>query len=146
MSAFVCSAEQFCYLVMAAIPRTRDEGSFGWGSKLIRHSIDYMAEEDDTDTLDRMVNILKLENVTSVNHLYKGRHKEEFEKIKFVRLGRRADRLDPVVVLKQIDFYEYQSCEHPEWEDSEAYQFVNALRLRWIKNLPGWYDAPWGIG
>ena len=49
-----------------------------------------------------------------------------------------------VCVLKQIDCYEYQSCEHPEWKDSEAHTFCRALRKYMIHNLPGYEEAPWG--
>lgn len=50
----------------------------------------------------------------------------------------------PVVVFKQIHCYEYQSCEHPEWETSEAHAFCRALESRLIRRLPGYEAAPWG--
>lgn len=49
-----------------------------------------------------------------------------------------------VEVLKMISCYEYQSCEHPEWEDSEAHCFCRALRKCTISRLPGYEEAPWG--
>ena len=52
---------------------------------------------------------------------------------------------EPVRVLKLIDCYEYQSCEHPEWASSEAHSFCNSLRGAMIHMLPGYDDAPWGI-
>lgn len=58
---------------------------------------------------------------------------------------RGADYREPIVVLKSIDCYEYQSCEHPEWRGSAAKQFCEALRRRLIGELPGYDDAPWGI-
>lgn len=45
--------------------------------------------------------------------------------------------------LKAVACYEYQSCEHPEWESSEAAQFCEALRHALINALPGYEAAPW---
>lgn len=39
--------------------------------------------------------------------------------------------------------YEYQACEVPDWDGSEAERFVTALRSRLILRLPGWDAAPW---
>ena len=51
----------------------------------------------------------------------------------------------PTVVeaLKLLDCYEYQSCEHEEWESSEARNFVESLRRALIKELPGYDHAAW---
>ena len=56
---------------------------------------------------------------------------------------RLFDPPTPVEVLKMIDCYGYQSCEHPEWEDSEAHCFCQALRKQMINKLPGYEEAPW---
>ncbi len=53
--------------------------------------------------------------------------------------------IDPVVVLKQIDCYEYQSCEHDGWISSKAREFCTELRDTMIGQLPGYDEAPWGI-
>ena len=53
--------------------------------------------------------------------------------------------IDPVAVLKACDGYEYQSCEHEGWEESEAKAFVDALRHRAWHALPGYADADWEI-
>jgi hypothetical protein len=52
--------------------------------------------------------------------------------------------LDPVVVLKQIACYAYQSCDHDGWPASEAAAITDALRSAAIRVLPGYHDAPWG--
>ncbi|WP_116451158.1 hypothetical protein [Blastococcus litoris] len=53
---------------------------------------------------------------------------------------------DPVVILKTISFYEYQTETDPDiWDVSEAAGFTRYLRLVAEKQLPGWEDAPWGI-
>jgi hypothetical protein len=52
-------------------------------------------------------------------------------------------KIDPLIVLKALAGYEYQSCETPDWEESEAFTFCLALRLLCINELPG-YDAAKG--
>jgi hypothetical protein len=49
-----------------------------------------------------------------------------------------------VIVLASVACYEYQACEHPEWETSNARAFCEALRHTAIEHLPGYSDAPWG--
>ena len=47
--------------------------------------------------------------------------------------------------LEATDYSEYQACETPDWEDTEAYRFCDALRRALIPQLPGWGLACWGI-
>jgi len=49
------------------------------------------------------------------------------------------------VIAKQIAHYEYQSCEHEDWDASEAHAFCRALADGLLCSLPGWEAAPWGI-
>src|ERR1700746_2319525 len=53
--------------------------------------------------------------------------------------------LTAVEALKALDCYEYQSCEHPEWEQSIAFKFCSSLRHALISTLPGYESAPWGF-
>lgn len=57
----------------------------------------------------------------------------------------RGIRYSAVQILKAIDCYEYQSCEHPDWETSEAKVFCDALRGLMIGRLDGYADAQWEI-
>jgi len=50
----------------------------------------------------------------------------------------------PVAVLKAIRCYEYQTCEHAEWESSAAKAFCDALTHYAVSRLPGYDSAPWG--
>jgi hypothetical protein len=63
-----------------------------------------------------------------------------------VRTVKLTREVEPVQVLKAIKCYEYQSCEHPSWEDSEARSWCNHLRLAAIEHLPGFEAAKWEIG
>jgi hypothetical protein len=48
-----------------------------------------------------------------------------------------------VQVLKAIQSYAYQSCEHPEWDGSLAKRFCDWLESAIIGDLPGYDDAEW---
>lgn len=51
--------------------------------------------------------------------------------------------IEPIAALKALDGYEYQACEHDEWEASEAKAFCDAMRGNLIRRLPGYDAAPW---
>ncbi|MEU7925079.1 hypothetical protein [Micromonospora sp. NPDC049107] len=91
-------------------------------------------------TAGRVGAMLLAENRASVNHRYA--EDEIEEPYLFTWLPGTPD---PIVVLKALSCYEYQSCEHPGWRGSEAYQFCNALRRQAIGRLPRYSDAPWVI-
>ena len=48
-------------------------------------------------------------------------------------------------IAKAVDGYEYQSCERPDLEHSEAAHFCGSLRKSLLKGLPGYEDADWVI-
>lgn len=50
-----------------------------------------------------------------------------------------------VKFLKALDCLEYQSCEPPAWDESQAFKIIAALRGMAINALPGYNKAPWGI-
>jgi hypothetical protein len=51
----------------------------------------------------------------------------------------------PVEILKACHCLEYQSCEHPHWEESEARFFLVNIREAQERLMPGYEEAPWGI-
>ena len=51
---------------------------------------------------------------------------------------------DLAQVFMAADCYDYQSCEHPSWEESSAKAFTSALRRETTQRLPGYDDALWG--
>lgn len=52
-------------------------------------------------------------------------------------------RMTAVEALQALAGYEYQSCEHPGWETSQAHSYCEALRHSLINALPGIENAPW---
>lgn len=67
------------------------------------------------------------------------------ERRRMVAEGFSFRPVEPVAVLKACDGYEYQSCEHPGWETSEAKAYLEALRRRMIQLLPGYDEAEWEV-
>ena len=92
---------------------------------------------------ERIGQMLMRENRLSVNYRY---GESEAEDLYTFEPPAMTVHVEPVVILKTIDCFEYQSCEHPGWEDSEAHAFCQALRRRMIRRLPGYAEAPWEIG
>lgn len=57
-------------------------------------------------------------------------------------------RLDHRYVLKAVEGYEYQSCEHPGWDTSEAKAIVETIKdhaISHIINSPEVPDAFWSL-
>lgn len=52
-------------------------------------------------------------------------------------------RMTAVEGLKAVRCYEYQSCECPDWRESEAFRFCEALTSALVSALPGMDEAPW---
>lgn len=132
MSAFVVTPEHIAYLVRAAVVYGRQ----GW--------IDYAGEKVDGMNADAVASALMAENVASVNHRYS--HHDGREEPEPVHVGMMSGR-GPVAVqvLKAIDCYVYQSCEHDGWKTSAAKDFCDRLRSAAISRLDGYEDADWEI-
>ncbi|QFZ20551.1 hypothetical protein [Saccharothrix syringae] len=100
------------------------------------------------------------ENHKSVNH----RYREDTSTPRY-ELRTTEATLDPIVVLKAVTCFNYQSCEHPGWPDSEAHDLMHTLRTAILERhpdlgervagpdgetdryttLPTYDRAPWGI-
>jgi hypothetical protein len=62
---------------------------------------------------------------------------------------------NPYFVYKQVCCYSYQSCEHPDWEHSVAFRYIEALRAALCKSagrteeelseMPTLDVYPWGV-
>lgn len=51
----------------------------------------------------------------------------------------------PLHIIKLCDCLDYQSCETPDWNTTEAHAVLQYIRERAIHELPGYEDAPWGV-
>jgi hypothetical protein len=52
---------------------------------------------------------------------------------------------EPVQALKAVNCLQYQSCEVDDWEETEAYRFLQNLAACLVAILPGYKEAEWSI-
>lgn len=151
MSAYIVAKPHIDALVRVALegpagrPANRDAP---WYSMRWYHNLESHNLRDDINRAGRM---LWQENYKSVECRYPGCTDEDrpgpvglkLEDIKaYTYPARQTVRhLTAVEALKALRCYEYQACEHPEWEASEASQFCDALRIDLIEALPGYDEA-----
>ena len=158
MSAYMLSRCHIDYLITAAAGPGRDhDGPLRWraGSPAASHRLGRSG--DDPTRVGRM---LWAENWASVSYRYPDvltggsipREAPDFTGPRELADYRNRPYYSgqmsppPVKILKAIAGYEYQSCEHPGWDASEAAAFCEALRHRMIGYLPGWDEADtWSV-
>lgn len=147
MSAFIVDHAHIDYLVTAAI-------EYGMGP---RGNSVYWRRSDDwrdsirvgIDTAEEVGAGLMRENIASVTHRYPDGDlpgpipTPDPSAYSFMPV--RPSTITAVQVLKAIACYEYQSCEHPGWRDSAAYDFCRRLENAVINRLPGYDDAKWEL-
>lgn len=140
MSAFVVTKKHIAALVR--FYQVRQRGHF-----------------DGNDALTWM-NRLMRKNIESVRYLYGGSIRKlpgyipelaEIDKLSedegiFTILDLfNAPRIQPVQALKAILCLDYQSCELPDWYQSEECQFLQRVLRVAIGALAGYEDADWEI-
>lgn len=158
MSAFIVGKAHIDYLVTAGLRLSQTSslrwtvpGEFEpgdhqrgapWGPTAIV-SYEKQMRELTPETADTVGAMLLKENYRSVHHRYD--ELPEVEADSPYRFEESRHRVEPVQVLSAIACYRYQSCEHPGWTDSEAWDFCHALQNQAIRRLPGWEEAMWEI-
>jgi hypothetical protein len=141
MSAFVVDREHIEYLIEAGLYfGFRERGPLTWLGPG-KGSYESRRRELNSETASQVGQVIWAENHRSVSYRY-----EEAQACPEYRHVSRAlpMRLDPVQVLKSIACLDYQSCECPDWEETEAYAFLERLRDAAIHALPGYEAATWG--
>ena len=133
MSAFIVSRDHINAMINAAYSAAT-HNQLSW-----RAGPDGAWSRLTNDNLDAVGQMLADENAASVAH----RYDEPPEPVAYHHTF--AQPRPPVEILKALDCYEYQSCEHPGWPESSAFAFCASLRSRMINRLPGYEAAPWGI-
>src|SRR4029077_555285 len=91
--------------------------------------------------------LLLLENLLSLAHRYPDRCRPVNEMAidaYFYRSHRWAG-FPVIALIKAVECYQYQACEHDTWEASQAADYCERLRNELIRRVPGWAEAPWGI-
>jgi hypothetical protein len=149
MSAYICDKEHIVYLVAAAMSKELNPhgGHESWYHNSLRHEL----PRGDFDRASEVANMLWLENIKSVSYRYPnesgstlpGPIGENFV-ITPADIPACLAEIKPVQVLKSCDCYAYQTCEHPEWKQSESHAFIQSLRSSAWHSLPGYDSAEWG--
>ena len=130
MSAYIVSRKHIAYLVTA-----------------YQRYGEYLPERNPTE----LGNLLWQENIKSVKYRY---HDKPIDQLPGGLIGEACLythrvfpplSLDPLWVIKACECFEYQSCEHPDWQQFEAYRVVASIKSAAIHHLPGYEQAPWGI-
>lgn len=139
MSAFIVSTDHIDAILTAALAWS-DGGRFAF-YQLVPETDELKRFELTQDTASQIGALLMLENQRSVNCRYSEDDIEpiyEFRALPW-KLGRKPD---PVTVLKAINCYSYQSCEHEAWRTSAAKVFCEFLTSLMVSKLPGYREAP----
>lgn len=150
MSAYVVDQSHVNFLIEAAYEMARrDHGSnFSWyhDASQDRH---YLPAGDMLRAAE-VGQMLWDENVKSVRFRYPDSGDElpgpvkhngyHFDRFRFTTFSEYT----PANVLKACHCYEYQSCEHPEWDTSDAKAFCTALCKCAERQVDGYEDAEWG--
>ena len=155
MSAYLVDKRHIDLLLKATDQYSRQFG-ITWSNGTIRKhfqqgEILHYAQQQRIGNRDDIGAMLWAENLQSVSERYPDDHSGE-------RPGRvgladadilayeftpQAYHVTPVEALKALACYEYQACEHDEWDQSEAKDFCESLRHALINALPGYEEAPW---
>lgn len=117
MSAFICTDKHISAIV-------------SWAS---RNNVAACASGKEQEAAD----CLLAENIRSVNYRY-----QETTLIVPCEYTPDASRA-PVEIIKLCHSLAYQSCEHREWETSEAKKIVDTIAAAATRALPGYAAAGW---
>jgi len=102
--------------------------------------------DDPLEKANAVLLCLWQENVNSLMARYPGRYQEMVSMCPvFTREEVRSALSIPWGALAKIlACYEYQSCEHKKWEESDAYRMCQWFSGNLLKKLPGYDEQPWG--
>jgi hypothetical protein len=144
MSAFMVDEAHIDYLVTAAqdLSRRDHDGAFRW------YHAGEMHELDDETRVGRM---LIQENLDSVLARYSDCTPEDVpgpipppSPETYVWKRSRLE-VTAIQVLKAVNCFNYQACEHEMWTISDAYAFCETLKAVAVHQLPGYTEAKWCI-
>jgi hypothetical protein len=107
--------------------------------------------QDHNKTDDQVGQMLWIENMRSLVARYGDKAPEtfefpaNFEKMVRYRFTEPHGKMNPLVILKQVHCYEYQSNEHDGWESSDAKKYCKELEHHLVSSHKEYVDAPWGV-
>jgi hypothetical protein len=138
MSASIVDHEHIHVLLWAAAKSVPPNGPMSW---YYDNPIRCNRVNPDGSNRDELGQMLLDENAASINHLYR----RDDSAARYTHRRPRHTEWTVAELLNAIRGYQYQTCEHPGWERSQAKAFCDALQQRLIATLPGYTDGPWHI-
>ena len=100
----------------------------------------------DSTLIKKTARILWNENIKSVNYRYNETNKRSVSKN---WLDLIDEKISNESLIKQINCWEYQSCEHPGFYKSKAYEMMKDLKIVLLNEIvsktTAYELAPWGI-
>lgn len=92
----------------------------------------YVARRDRQEARAEVANLLKAQNINSVNARYTEQTPPSVWDSSFLN---STMEITPLQLLKMIASYNYQSCESGDWKQTEAYNLMKELEHRVIFDL-----------
>lgn len=154
MSAFMVPIEHVRAMINAGLQNREHDSPLSWSVRQLTDDerarayqpgqswgpeIDQIAQETmrqlTRDTAGTVGAMLLAQNRRSVDFRYDETDIEE------PYIHRPSSDRQPVAMLRAVSCYEYQACETPDWEDTEAARFCQALRAHLIRQLDGYDDS-----
>lgn len=136
MSAFVCSSNHIAILAKYCHENDIYVGhQFGEGSK----------------QSDLIAKAFAVQNIVSVDYRYPDNENEPWVDNVFIdecmSKAPKADlnQYDAITIFKLAECLAYQSCEHKNYKDFDAYRMVEQIKTKSITQVKGYDSAPWGI-
>lgn len=144
MSAFLCSDVHISAIVNASRLGTR-RGYLNL-TRYLPSEIDPLGRTDE----ERMFDLLLDTNLQSLEARYPGNGNldewtTEPDSYRYRWDANVISRHGIAGAIKLLHCYEYQSCEHEGWEESQAHRFARDLSRYLVAELPGYEDAPWAF-
>jgi hypothetical protein len=139
MSAYEVTDTHINALVSAALFAPRGALSWYWDRQ---NGGPVQSRRIDCENAGDVATMLRRENAISVAYRYRG---GAAAVVRDHHLRYLPKPYSPVAVLKAVQGYAYQACEHPGWRDSEAFAFCEYLTTEYIMQLPGYEDAAWAV-
>ena len=142
MSAWIVSADHIDYLLTAAVHL----GQMKNGSWIF-YDHDRGLQLTPFAQFDTIGAELIAENVASVGYRY---HETDLyqmpgpidkERLMVYQYKRVQVSMTLGAIAQAVACYEYQSCEHPGWNDSKAKALCDRMNSAILRNIPGWDDA-----
>ena len=148
MSAFVVSNSHIDAIIRAAEQHRSRLSAFSWGFLGTTLPDPSDPERKTIDGATYCGKLLLEANVSSVAYRY-AHNPSATPDPAIVAAYRydwqRAPKLDGAALIKAIDCLDYQSCERPDWDSTQAAKMLRDLKSVAIASLPGYDAAEWAL-